>query len=112
MPADNHNLIIVNRFLAQGKFLKLNYQLQVIKNMRNPVPVTLEKTTSGKKYLIKEVLEAGSFQRVLDFGIVPGAVIEMIRTAPLGDPVQFKARGFHFSLRKEEARHILVEVAE
>jgi ferrous iron transport protein A len=80
--------------------------------MRNPVPVTLEKTTSGKKYLIKDILEAGPFRRVLDLGIVPGTIIEMIRTAPFGDPVQFKARGFHFFLRKEEARHILVEVAE
>lgn len=80
--------------------------------MKNPITLTLEKTTGGKKYLIKEILEDGPFRRILDFGIVPNTIIEMIRTAPFGDPVQFKARGFHFSLRKEEARQILVEVME
>lgn len=48
-------------------------------------------------------------RRLLDMGIISNAVIEMIRPAPLGDPVQIKIKGYHLSLRKAEAAHILVE---
>lgn len=76
------------------------------------MPLPLEKAIPGKKYLIKEIGKAGSARRILDLGLVPDTVIEPVRVAPFGDPVQYKVRGFYLSLRKEEARHILVEAAE
>ncbi len=48
-------------------------------------------------------------KKLLDMGIVSGATIEMIRHAPLGDPVQIKIKGYHLSLRKTEASHILIK---
>ena len=50
-------------------------------------------------------------RRILDMGVVPGTEVEVVRVAPLGDPVEFLIRGYHLSLRKEEAREILVEKA-
>lgn len=47
-------------------------------------------------------------QRLLAFGFVPGAVIEVVRTAPLGDPIEYKVKGACISLRKEDARLISV----
>ena len=47
-------------------------------------------------------------QRLLAFGFVPGATIEAIRSAPLGDPVEYKVKGACISLRKEDARLISV----
>jgi Fe2+ transport system protein FeoA len=44
-------------------------------------------------------------------GVVPGTEVEVVRVAPLGDPVALLIRGYHLSLRKEEAREILVEKA-
>jgi ferrous iron transport protein A len=32
-----------------------------------------------------------------------------VRTAPLGDPIEIKVRGYHLTLRKSEAAHISVE---
>ena len=49
-------------------------------------------------------------RRLMDMGVVAGAPVEMERFAPLGDPMELKFRGFHLSLRKEEAGEILVEV--
>ena len=43
-------------------------------------------------------------------GVVPGTELVVEKVAPLGDPVDFKLRGFHLSLRKEEAKNIEVEV--
>jgi len=48
-------------------------------------------------------------RRILDMGVVPGTEVEIVRVAPLGDPVELLIRGYHLSLRKEEAREILVE---
>jgi ferrous iron transport protein A len=39
---------------------------------------------------------------------VPGTTVEMIRTAPLGDPLELAARGVHLSLRRSEASRIHV----
>ncbi|PHP46039.1 hypothetical protein B6V01_001095 [Methanosarcinales archaeon ex4572_44] len=43
-------------------------------------------------------------------GIVRGTEIEVVRRAPLGDPVEFRLRGYNLTLRKEEAACISVEV--
>jgi Fe2+ transport system protein FeoA len=48
-------------------------------------------------------------RRILDMGVVPGTEVEVVKVAPLGDPVDLLVRGYHLSLRKEEARGILVE---
>lgn len=49
--------------------------------------------------------------RLLDMGLVSGSEIEVERVAPLGDPIEVKIKGYHLSLRKEEAASIQIEVA-
>jgi Fe2+ transport system protein FeoA len=49
-------------------------------------------------------------RKLLDMGIIPGSPFEVIKLAPLGDPVDVKIKGYHLSLRKEEAATVLVEV--
>jgi ferrous iron transport protein A len=49
-------------------------------------------------------------QRMMDMGLVYGAEIIFIRSAPLGDPIEFSVRGYRLSWRKEDARNILVEL--
>ena len=48
-------------------------------------------------------------QRLLEMGMTVGARIEIVRFAPLGDPVDIKVRGYHLSIRKHEAAGIWVE---
>ena len=47
-------------------------------------------------------------KRLLDMGLVKGAQIEIERIAPLGDPIDVKIKGYHLSLRKEEAANVIV----
>ena len=47
-------------------------------------------------------------KRLLALGFIPGAIIETIRVAPLGDPVEYRIKGCCISLRKEDASHIAV----
>ncbi|MCK4392882.1 ferrous iron transport protein A [Candidatus Bipolaricaulota bacterium] len=50
-------------------------------------------------------------RRLLDMGLVAGTEVEVERVAPLGDPIEVKVKGYHLTLRKEEAANIQVEVA-
>lgn len=42
-------------------------------------------------------------RKLLAMGLTPGTEVEVIRHAPLGDPTDIKVRGFHLTLRKDEA---------
>jgi ferrous iron transport protein A len=46
--------------------------------------------------------------RLLEMGLLVGTPIELVRFAPLGDPLEIKVRGYHLSLRKHEAEQIWV----
>jgi len=43
-------------------------------------------------------------------GVTPGTLISVERVAPLGDPIETKVKGYHLSLRKDEASTITVEI--
>ena len=47
-------------------------------------------------------------KKLLTYGLTPGTPCTVIRTAPLGDPIEINVRGFNLSLRKSEASCILV----
>ncbi|MHB8524474.1 MAG: FeoA family protein [Limisphaerales bacterium] len=46
--------------------------------------------------------------RLLEMGVLVGTPVQLVRFAPLGDPVEIKVRGYHLTLRKQEAEQILV----
>ena len=50
-------------------------------------------------------------RRLLEMGFCNGANVEVIRRAPLGDPIEFRLRGYCLSLRDEQARHVLITTA-
>ena len=41
-------------------------------------------------------------RRIMDMGITKGVVVKVVRTAPLGDPLEVEVRGYMLSLRKED----------
>ena len=45
-------------------------------------------------------------RRLLDLGFVPGAIVEVIRKSPLGDPIAFRVSQTSIALRKEETLKI------
>lgn len=47
-------------------------------------------------------------RRLLEMGFCNGAEVEVVRRAPLGDPIEFRLRGYHLSLRDEQAKHVKV----
>ena len=47
-------------------------------------------------------------QRLQEMGLTVGCPFEVVRFAPMGDPMELKVRGYHLSLRKEDAAGIRV----
>ena len=73
--------------------------------------VTLRELGPGEKGRVLKLRGGGAVKRrLLDMGIVPGEEIEVIRVAPLGDPVEIRVKEYNLSLRKEEAEAVIVEV--
>jgi len=66
----------------------------------------------GKKATVVEIkLPAGNRPRLMEMGLLVGTAVELVRFAPLGDPVEIKVRGYNLTLRKHEAEQIFVRSA-
>jgi ferrous iron transport protein A len=50
--------------------------------------------------------------RLMEMGVLVGTPIELVRFAPMGDPVEIKVRGYNLTLRKHEAEQIWVRKEE
>lgn len=72
--------------------------------------MTLDKLKVGQSAKIKNLGGQGAIRRrLLDLGLTPNTTINVVKVAPLGDPILVNLRGYQLTLRKEEARHIYVE---
>ena len=70
---------------------------------------TLTSLEVGQRATVTEIkIPAENRGRILEMGLLVGTTVELVRFAPLGDPVEIKVRGYNLSLRKHEAEQILV----
>jgi ferrous iron transport protein A len=51
-------------------------------------------------------------RRLMEMGVVPGAAVRVIKSAPFGDPLEIRVRGYHLAMRKSEASRIEVQSLE
>ena len=64
----------------------------------------------GAKATVSQInVPAASRPRLMEMGVLVGTPIELVRYAPMGDPLEIKIRGYHLTLRKHEAELILVQ---
>lgn len=74
---------------------------------------TLATIKPGETGLITQITAPNSLrQRLYDLGLTPGAKIELIKFAPLGDPLEIALRGYKLTLRKNEAVFVLLEESD
>ncbi len=81
-------------------------------NADNPesAKATLDSLKPGTDCIISEVGGADTPLRrhLLNMGLTPGTEITLIKIAPMGDPYEFRLRGYELTLRREDAAHITV----
>ena len=74
---------------------------------------TLRDYSEGQKDRIIEVKGVGKFKkRVVEMGFVKGEEISVEKYAPLRDPIEFVIKGYHISLRRDEAENIIMTEPE
>ena len=72
----------------------------------------LSELAVGASAVVHDFPKTGTtFVRLREMGLLVGTRVTLIRTAPLGDPIEIKLRGYHLTLRKSEADHVLVQPA-
>lgn len=70
----------------------------------------LSELAVGATAVVRDYPKTGAaFVRLREMGLLTGTRVTLVRTAPLGDPLEIKVRGYHLTLRKSEAEHVLVE---
>ena len=67
----------------------------------------MDRLKPGQSAVIQAVGGSGSLRHhLLDMGLTPQTEVTLQKTAPMGDPVQIKLRGYELTLRLDEARKI------
>ena len=76
------------------------------------MPAVLQPLTAvaaGHSATVAEIkVSPESRSRLMEMGLLVGTPVELVRFAPLGDPVEIKVRGYNLTLRKHEAEQIFV----
>jgi ferrous iron transport protein A len=64
----------------------------------------------GTHAVVRRLLgDAAGVRRLMELGLTPGTPVELVRRAPMGDPLELRVRGTHFSIRRTEAERIHVD---
>jgi len=70
----------------------------------------LSELAPGRSGVLKSLPATGTrFLRMREMGLLPGTRIKVVRAAPLGDPLEIEVRGYHLSLRLDEAAKIEID---
>lgn len=73
--------------------------------------ITLDQLERGQRAVVVRIRgERTLRRRLLDMGLVTGELVALRAVAPLGDPIELTLKGYQLSLRKAEARLIVVEL--
>jgi DtxR family transcriptional regulator, Mn-dependent transcriptional regulator len=87
-----------------------DFKNRMRKGETNKMTVPLSKLKPGEVARIEKVGGEGAIKRrIREMGATKGSLVEVVRVAPLGDPIDVKIKGYHLSLRKAEAKDVEVE---
>ena len=72
---------------------------------------TLSQLSPGQFARVKRILGSrDSSRQLVRMGITPGSKLELLRKAPLGDPLHFRVGNFELCLRRDTATQVEVEI--
>jgi ferrous iron transport protein A len=71
----------------------------------------LTSVSLGSTATVAEIkLPPANRPRLMEMGLLVGTSVELVRFAPMGDPVEIKVRGYNLTLRRHEADQIWVRI--
>lgn len=72
--------------------------------------MTLQDGETGMIVRIDSVGDSRLKNRLMTMGLIPGTRVEVLRSAPLGDPIAVRLRSYNLALRRDDAAQIQVSV--
>lgn len=74
--------------------------------------MNLSEAKVGMTVMVTKIEGDGAYKRrIMDMGITKGVELYIIKVAPLGDPVEITVRGYELTIRKNDAKCILIKYA-
>ena len=70
----------------------------------------LDETKTGMTVRIDSLDESKLKQRLMTMGLIPGTRVEILNSAPMGDPIAIRLRSYNLAMRRDDAATI--EVSE
>ena len=71
--------------------------------------MTLRDGKTGMNLKISEIGDSALKERLMTMGLIPGTKVQILRSAPLGDPIAIRERSYNLAIRKADAEKIAVE---
>jgi ferrous iron transport protein A len=72
---------------------------------------TLAELRVGEAARVARVIGQDSLSlRLMEMGLTPGVEVQLVGSAPLGDPLELVLRGYRLSLRRSEAARVEVQL--
>ena len=77
--------------------------------MEKSKTMTIASLSVGARAKVKKVAGSGPVsKRLMEMGVVPGVWIRVVKTAPFGDPIEIRLKGYNLAMRRNEAETIEV----
>ena len=93
--------------------LELGNELRERAESFGAATVSLDRLRAGAPARVLAVKGTGAVaRRLMEMGVVPGAPVRVIKSAPLGDPLEVRVRNYHLALRRSEAQTISVVMSD
>ena len=70
--------------------------------------MTLQEGEPGMTVRIDSVGDSKLKNRLMTMGLIPGTRVEVLRAAPLGDPIAIRLRSYNLAMRRNDAAQISV----
>ena len=74
--------------------------------------MTLKDTDTGMVVRIESIAESKLKNRLMTMGLIPGTRVEILRSAPMGDPIAIRLRSYNLAMRRDDAANIKVSVVK
>ena len=78
-------------------------------NPLSPLIMNLSEIAFKEKRKVLKIKESSLKNKLLEMGFIPGAEVELLQRAPLGDPYLVRVSGYKIMLRRQEANEVIVE---
>ena len=113
LKSDNltRSMEMIKSFFEDNPDIKAKYR-KYVENYKSKTIETrmcLDQVKPGEKVRVIEILGSEQIhKRLIIMGITTGIEVEVLKVAPLGDPIEIKIRDYSIAIRKSEAKEVLV----